>query len=180
MRPEAAATLRRWADPAFGAAVAAFGLWLAYLGGLILIPIGLALAGLGAGWAVLGWRRARFQSDPAAPGLVELDEGRLRYLHPKMGGEVSLNDLSELRLITMNGRRVWRLADLAGQALLVPLDAAGAGALFDAFAALPGLTSADLVAALQASSPASGSQLPASPLSERPVWRRAGSGIARA
>lgn len=179
VRPEVTQLMHRWAEPALGAAVAAAGLWLCSLGGLIVIPIGLALAGLGLGWAVLGWRRARFQSAPGAPGLVELDEGRLRYLHPVMGGEVSLNELIELRMVTMNGRRIWQLRDLSGQALLVPVDTAGAGALFDAFASLPGLTSADLMAALHPAGAPGGGNLPATPVTQTRVWRRPGQGLTR-
>lgn len=179
LRPAALAQMRRWADPALGTGVLLFGLWLIRLGGLILIPIGAALAAVGLGWAVLGWRRARFPSQTAAPGLVELDEGRLRYLHPKMGGEVSLNDLSELRLVTMNGRRIWQLSDLSGQRLLVPLDAAGAGELFDAFSALPGLGSAGLMAALAAPQDQGAAALPAARLTNERVWQRAGSGMTR-
>lgn len=176
-RPAALATLRRWAEPAVAGLGVLAGVWLMVLGGWILWPIGAALAALAAGWALTATRRARFQGDPAAPGIVEVDEGRLRYLHPRMGGEVSLNDLDELRLITVRGRRVWRLSDLSGRALLVPLDAAGAGGLFDAFAALPGLTSHALVQALAAETAPTPGNLPAIPLHQTTVWRRQGSGL---
>jgi hypothetical protein len=47
----------------------------------------------------------------------------------------------------MRGRAVWRLKQGDGQALLIPAQAAGAEALFDAFASLPGMDSQSLVAA---------------------------------
>lgn len=177
IRPAARATLTRWADPGFGAIVALFGLWVASLGGWILIPLGALLAALGAGWGVLGWRRARFRHDPNAPGMVELDEGRLRYLHPTMPGDISIDDLSELKILTLRGRQVWRLKDLSGQALLVPVDAAGADALFDAFSALPGLSSGDLVAALAPPPPAGGTLPVPQATAEKVVWRRQGRGL---
>lgn len=183
LRPEATRFVARWAEPALGAALCGLGLWIATRGGWLLPVLGLPLAGLGAGWALLAWRRLRFAPEIASPGLVELDEGRLRYLHPRMPGEISLTDLAELRLLSLRGRRVWRLRDLSGATLLVPLDAAGAERLFDAFAALPGLGSAGLVAALDGPSaldrPAPpGGTLPAPALADRLVWRRSGQGLA--
>ena len=183
VRPDARATLTRWAEPAVGAVLMLFGLWIASLGGLILIPMGLIIVALGAGWALLGWRRAMFRHDSGAPGLVELDEGRLRYLHPVMPGDISITDLTEVKLLSLRGRQVWRLKDLSGQALLVPADAAGADLLFDAFSALPGLSSADLVAALRPApmAAATGTGLPvaATTTTERVVWRRRGTGMTR-
>lgn len=176
IRPAVRALFRRWREAAAAVAVAGFGMWLTGLGGWLLVPLGLVTAALGAAWAVLALRRARFQADPGAPGIVEITEGRLRYLHPRTGGEIALHDLAELRLLRLRGRAVWGLSDLHGRRLLVPLDAAGAGALFDAFAALPGLASADLVAALGTEAPAAPG-LPAVALQDRRVWTRPGSGL---
>lgn len=182
IRPEARALLQRWAEPLFGFGLAGLGLSFLLQGGWIPSALGLCLLTLGAAWALLAVRRNRFLGDPAAPGLVEIEEGRLRYLHPRMGGEVSLNDLAELRLVTFRGRRVWRLQDLGGRVLLVPLEASGAAALFDALSALPEMTSSGLVAALDATDAskhdAGSSQVPAlSAPEDRLVWCRAGSGL---
>lgn len=176
-RPEVLALLRRLADPAAGVALAGLGLWVATRGGWVLGPLGGALAALGAGWLVLALRRRRFAADPAAPGIVEVDEGRVRYLHPVQPGEISLDDLAELHLTHLRGRRVWRMMDTSGRGLVVPLEAAGAPALFDAFAALPGLSTADLVAALAPR--AGGGDLPAPALDDRLVWRRQGAAVIR-
>lgn len=188
-RPEALALLRRWSEPAAGAALGLAGLWIATRGGWLLPALGLPVAAVGAGWALLAWRRMRFARAVAAPGVVDVDEGRIRYLHPRMPGDVSLADLAEIRLLTLRGRSVWRLRDLSGATLLVPLDAAGAGGLFDAFASLPGLSSATLLAALAPTVPQSGPRpatpappaaaLPAAAMQDRLVWRRAGQGLAR-
>ncbi|MFM7446161.1 MAG: hypothetical protein ACKO2N_20080, partial [Tabrizicola sp.] len=139
-RPEALIQLRRLTEPAIGLGLTVTGLWIATRGGVFLAAVGLAIAGLGLAWAILGWRRMRFDAGQEAPGMVEVDEGRVTYLGPKLGGSIGLPDLIEIRLLTLRGRRVWRMKQGDGQVLLVPLDAAGAAALFDTFAALPGLT----------------------------------------
>ncbi|WP_112311890.1 hypothetical protein [Pseudogemmobacter bohemicus] len=177
IRPEVVAGFRRWQGVTEGLALVLFGGWIFSGGTLVWQLPGLAVIALGLGWAVNGWRRMRFQADPSAPGLIEVDEGRIRFLHPVMGGEISLNDLSELKLVTLRGRRLWQMRDLSGARLIVPLDSAGAGDLVDAFASLPGLSASDLVAALDAREAPPGSTLPATGHSEHLVWTRPGSGI---
>lgn len=181
-RPEATALLRRWAEPALAAAATLAGLWLAARGGFFFLPLGLSLAALGAGATLLALRRLRFAADPGAPGLVELDEGRLRYLHPVLAGDIALPDLAELHLTQYRGRKVWRLIDTSGHGLMIPLDASGAPALFDAFAALPGLSTADLVAALTPAPPGQPSGQSSGPglspaLLDRKVWTRPGAAV---
>lgn len=176
-RPEAMALLGRLSEPAAALGMLAGGMWIATRGGWVPLAFGAALAGLAGGWALLALRRLRFEAGDAAPGLVEVDEGRVTYMGPRLGGSISLADLAEIRLLTLRGRSVWRLKQLDGQILLVPLDAAGAAGLFDAFAVLPGLTSADLVAALDV--PASGGPglVSATRPLDRLVWRRRGHGL---
>ena len=177
IRPDLRDRLLRWSEPASGAAFLMAGFWIATRGGWLLAAFGAGMVGLGAGWVVLGLRRMRFQGFGDAPGLVELDEGRITYLGPQIGGSISLADLTEIRLLALRGRRVWRLRQSDGQALLVPVDAAGADLLFDAFASLPGLSSADLVAALGGNGVTSGQILPARDGDDRLVWRRKGRGL---
>lgn len=182
IRPAALAALTRWREGLAAAAVAVLGLWLITLGGLILIPAGAALIALGAGLGLTAWRRQRFGQGGAGPGLVEVDEGQIGYLGPGIGGFVSLPDLVEIKLITLRGRRVWRLKQADGQVMLVPVGAAGADRLFDAFATLPGLDSAALIAALEAgSAPATGTTtpVPEGMAGMRLVWRRPGAGLTR-
>lgn len=165
-RPELAALIHRQREALGAGAVALLGLWVAAQGGLILIPLGLLIAVLGGVLALNAWRRARFAQAVGAPGMVELDEGQVGYLAPDLGGYLSLNELVEIRLLTLRGTRNWRLKQADGQALLIPVDAAGAERLFDAFANLPGLDSAALVAALETPPPENLSEA-------RVVWRRA-------
>lgn len=165
LRPAILAALRRHREAIGAGAVTLFGLWVAAQGGLILIPLGLIIATLGAALAVNAWRRERFVQAINAPGVVELDEGQVGYLSPEMGGYLSLNDLTEIRLMTVRGTRMWRLKQADGQALLIPVDAAGAERLFDAFANLPGLDTAALVAALDTPPPANLAEA-------KVIWRR--------
>ena len=166
----ATAVLREYGGPG---GVAAFGLWLVWLGGLLLVPLGLAALALGVGLAVTQWRRARFARAGGAPGVVEVTEGEVRYFGPDAGGAVALPDLVEIRLIVLGGRRCWRLRTQDGQALLIPLGALGAERLFDSFAALPGMRTGALVAALDEAGGAAAQ--PGGTLAHaRVVWRHPG------
>ncbi len=153
IRPEAMAFLHRWHEVGLSALGVALGLWLAAKGGIVLLPMGLALAALAAAFGILALRRLRFAgAGQDGPGLVEIDEGEIRYFSPDFGGVAPLRDVTEVRLIVRAGQRLWRLR-LDQGALEVPVDAAGAEVLFDALSALPGMDSAGLVAALEATAP---------------------------
>ena len=148
IRPAALAGLRRWREVAAAAGFALLGLWLMALGGWILVPLGAMLTALALGLGLLALRRVRFGQAVDAPGVVEVDEGQVGYFGPAAGGYVSLPELQELRLLTLRGRRYWRLKQADGQVLLIPVAASGAERLFDAFATLPGMDTQALVAAL--------------------------------
>lgn len=175
IRPEALATLRRWQEVGLALAGIGFGLWLFTRGGWVLMPLGLGLGALALGYGVLALRRLRFAQGAGAPGMVEVDEGQISYFGPVTGGAVSLRELVELRLLARGGQRFWRLKQQDGQALLVPVDAMGAERLFDAFAALPGMDSQALVAALDLPVGGSGAGLPtvAQDTLGPVIWRRA-------
>lgn len=179
IRPEVQAVLWRWREVALGAGVLGLGLWLMQLGGYLLVPLGAAVGLAGVALGVLAWRRLRFFAAGEAPGVIQIDEGQISYMGPQVGGFVSLRDLVEVRLIRVRGRRLWRLKQSDGQALLIPVEAAGAEALFDAFSSLPGLSSAGLVAAL-APSPGTGSRAVMAGGESRVVWRKAGLGVVAA
>lgn len=148
LRPEAQAVLLRWREPLAAAGAAAAGLWLILLGGWLMTALGGMVAIAAAGWGVVALRRMRFAGPASAPGVVEVDEGQVGYLAPDAGGFVALDDTEELRLLTLHGQRLWRLAQADGQVLLIPLGAQGADRLFDAFATLPGIEMKALVRAL--------------------------------
>lgn len=162
LRPAALAALGRWREVAGAAALAAGGLWVAGFGGWFFLALGGLLAAAGAAIAVMALRRMRFARAVDQPGVVEIDEGQVRYFGPSGGGFAALPDLVALDLrADGGGRRWWRLTEAGGGVLDVPVAALGAERLFEAFAALPGLSSARLVAALEA--PSGGSVT---------VWRR--------
>lgn len=179
IRPELRSALWRWREVIAAGGVMVFGLWSASFGGLVLVPFGLILAGLGIGLAVQALRRMRFMQGADAPGLVEVDEAQISCMGPQFGGYVNVPDLIELRLVRMRGRRLWRFKQSDGQALLVPVDAAGAEALFDVFATLPGLDMAALLAALEPGASSGGTGL-ALAGEQRLLWQRAGRGMTRA
>lgn len=174
IRPEARATLWRLREVLAAGGVALLGVWLALLGGVFLLGVGGLIVALAGGLALLGLRRLRFAQSGEAPGVVEVDEGQVSYLGPAFGGSVSVPELVELRLLTAGGRRMWRLKQADGQALLIPVEAVGAERLFDAFSALPGLDTQALVDALGArpgAAPSASVALARGPDS-RVIWKR--------
>lgn len=181
IRAEALAALYRWREVGFAAVLGAFGLWLFALGGLVLAPLGTALLALAVVLGLTAWRRLRFAQEVAAPGVVEVLEGQVSYMGPGSGGFVSLTELVEIRLVTLRGRRIWRLKQADGQALLVPVDATGAERLFDGFTSLPGIDMAALVEALTPSGAAPGQGLlpipTTGPAEMRVIWQRKGKGL---
>lgn len=174
IRPEARAAIWKLRELIAAGGVALVGAWLMALGGFLLLPIGIVLVVLAAGFGLLGLRRLRFAQKGSAPGVVDLDEGQISYFGPAFGGAVSVPELMELRLVTAGGRRLWRLKQNDGQALLIPVEAVGAEKLFDAFAALPGMDTQALVAAL--SSPSHRSDTTARSVAAAPdsrvIWQR--------
>lgn len=182
IRPEVRAAFWRLREVLVTAALGLFGLWLIALGGWVLIPIGLVILALAVPLARHALARLRFQQAVGAPGIVELDEAQLGYLGPEVGGYISLNEAVELRLVTMHGRRLWRVKQADGQAMLVPVDATGAGQLFDAFAALPGMDVTALAGALdRPTAPGASSQdLTLAGPGMQVIWRRpAAAGLTR-
>ena len=168
IRPAAWARLLRLRDTGFALVTGALGIWAIWLGGWVLLGLGAGLLLLAAGLGLIAWRRLRFASaaDGHAAGIVDLDEAQIGWFGPEGGGFVSLTELAELRLIDRGAQRYWRLKQIDGQALLIPVAATGAEALFDAFAALPGMDSGALVAALDAAAAPAGDSL--GPV----IWRR--------
>ncbi|WP_374436606.1 hypothetical protein [Tabrizicola sp.] len=177
IRPELLETLHRWRETIAGGAVAALGLWSATRGGYLLTPLGLLLLALGLSWAVTAWRRVRFLQDGEAPGIVRVTEAQIAYFGPRVGGFVGLPDLAEIRLLTLRGRRIWKLKQGDGQLLHIPVESDGAETLFDAFATLPGIDMAALVAALGGDGTPSDSRVIALAEVDRLIWSRKGAGV---
>jgi hypothetical protein len=177
IRPEIRASIQRHRELIAAIALSALGLWTATRGGYLLTPLGLALLALGAGWALTAFRRLRFRQDGDAPGILRVTEAQIAYFGPRVGGFIGLPDLAEIRLLTLRGRRIWKLKQSDGQLLHIPVEADGAEALFDAFATLPGIDMAALVAALGSDAPASDARVIALAEVDRLIWTRKGAGI---
>jgi hypothetical protein len=176
LRPEVAASLHRWREALGSLALAALGLWVMSWGGYAYLILGLLLLSTGLGWAVLSTRRLRFAQTGEAPGIVRVTEAQIAFLGPRTGGFIGLPDLAELRLLTLRGRRIWKLRAANGETLHIPVESAGAEALFDAFATLPGMDTAALVAALSAEG-SSDSRVVALNAVDRLIWARSGAGV---
>lgn len=148
-RPEAKAALWRWREVLAGGAIALLGLWwLLGPGQLLVLPaIALLIAGVALVW--VGVQRARFRSGGKGPGSVSIDEGQITYYGPLTGGMIALREMTELTLDKTLFPTHWRLRQPGQPALLIPVNAEGAEALFDAFATLSGLRTERMLHALQ-------------------------------
>ena len=148
IRPEAAAGLNRWREALYGGAVLLIALfWLFGSRGLLhLLGYPVAILALVLIW--VGIQRARFRSASDGAGAVQVDEGQITYFGPMTGGATALADLERLTLVRNLKPAHWRLDTPQHDSLLIPVNAAGSEALFDAFATLQGLQTERMLAEL--------------------------------
>lgn len=147
-RPAVRAAFRRWREVGYAAVVLAFGLWWGAHNFGFFSWIGFAVAALGAALIVVALQRLRFGSGGDGAGVVQVDERQLSYFGPLSGGVIDLPDLVRVDLDPTGHPAHWVLTDLSGQMVHIPVDAAGAEALFDVFAALPGIRTGRMLEAL--------------------------------
>ena len=167
VRPELRAWTARWSEALVAVAILLAGSWLALRGGWFFAALGAIAVVVGLSLLIGALRRMPFRRRIDAPGLVEVDEGAIRYFGASvLGGEIALRDLVEIRLLRLKGRGHWRMRSASWEALLVPVDAAGSDALADAFTALPDLDMGAVSAAL--------AHVADQPDAVRTVWRRPG------
>lgn len=148
LRPEAKEALWRWREVFAGVAVAAFGLWLVTGPGLLLAVPGYALLVGGGVFTWLGIQRGRFRKAGHGAGAVQIDEGQIAYFGPLTGGVIALREMERLSLERGAYPAHWKLEQPGQDAVMIPVNAAGSEALFDAFAALPGLKTERMLAEL--------------------------------
>ena len=151
LRPEVRALARRWREALVGGAVALLGLWLTLGPGYLLAVPGVALLLGGAALVLLGIQRGRFRGPSGGVGAVQVDEGQIAYFGPLTGGMVALRDMERLSLEREMFPAHWKLEQPGQPAVLIPVNAEGSEALFDAFATLPGLQTERMLAELRAS-----------------------------
>ncbi|KIC47942.1 hypothetical protein RA29_17135 [Tateyamaria sp. ANG-S1] len=149
-RPEAKAALWRWREVLVGVALAILALWwLAQARGVLGYVAPVMLVGAGA-LIMVGLQRGRFRGAGGGLGTVQVVEGEVIYFGPLSGGSVSLREVQRVILDGAQSPPHWRLDQPQHPTLMIPVDADGADALFDAFAALPGLKTEQMLAKLHA------------------------------
>ena len=148
IRPEANAAIWRWREVMVGALVAALGLYWVIGPGQLLGWVGWVLIVTGIALGVVGMQRARFRAGSDGPGVVTVDEGQIAYFGPLTGGAVAVSEIERLTLDHTAKPAHWVLDQPGQPALYIPINATGAEALFDMFAALPGLKTERMLWAL--------------------------------
>ncbi len=138
IRPEARAALMQWREVLVGVLVMLLGLyWASGFG--ILKWVGVFVIIAGVGFVLAGIQRARFRGGQGGPGVVQVDEREITYFGPLDGGAVAIDDLSGVSLDASSVPPTWVLRQPGHPELHIPVNATGTEALFDAFAALPGI-----------------------------------------
>lgn len=153
VRPKAQAALIRWRSVLIWVAVTALGLWWAFFSYGTLVWIGGAVALAGAAMAVAAVQRMRFDRHTDGPGVVRVDEGAIAYFGPLTGGVVARSEMTALVLDRTGRPAHWALSQPGQPDVMIPLGAEGADALFDAFAALPGMRTERMLAEMRRDTP---------------------------
>lgn len=154
LRPAVRTALRRWRELGFAALVIVLGFWAGMASFGFVRWLAFGLAAFGVALTLVAVQRLRFgigAGGPGAggPGVVEVDERQLAYFGPLCGGVIAVGDLARVDLDPTGKPAHWVLTDLAGQTLYIPVDASGTDALFDVFAALPGIRTGRMLEALR-------------------------------
>lgn len=149
IRPEAQAALWRWREVLAGAATAGLGLFWVLGPGALLGWVGGALILAGFALGLIGVQRARFRAGGGGVGVVQVDEGQIAYFGPLSGGVVAARELERLVLDPTLHPAHWVLGQPGQDPLHIPVNAEGSDALFDVFAALPGMRTERMLAQLQ-------------------------------
>jgi hypothetical protein len=153
IRPEARETLWRWRELIAAAVLILLGgNWGLFSYGLMSVT-GWAIAAAGGALAVIGLQRLRFRLGRGGPGVVRVDEGQVTYFGPLTGGAIAASELQRVALDHTAKPAHWVLEQEAEPPLHIPVNAEGADALFDVFAALPGLRTERMLAELRRPGP---------------------------
>ncbi|MFU8863993.1 MAG: hypothetical protein ACNA7O_08760 [Rhodobacterales bacterium] len=149
IRDDAMALLQRWRGVLIGLGVAALGLWWVLTSTGLLGWLGWVVILAGGALAFTGVQRLRFAAGRSAtdpgPGVVTITEGQVTYFGPLTGGVVAMSELARLEIDHSGRPAHWHLHQTGQPTLSIPLTATNAGALFDVFATLPGLSTERLL-----------------------------------
>lgn len=146
IRPEVKAAALRWREALIGTGLIAWGLFWALTAFGYIPWIGGVIALIGLALLVTGIQRGRFRTGAGGMGVVQVTEGQVGYFGPFTGGAVALSEISRLELDAGRSPPCWRLSQPSQPPLEIPLNAEGAEALFDIFAALPDIRTSRLLA----------------------------------
>ncbi len=153
IRPEARALLWRWRELLAALLFLLLGLWWVLTGVGVTAISGWACLALGVVLAVVGGQRMRFRLGSGGPGVVQVTEGQISYFGPLTGGAVARSEIETLRLDHTARPSHWVLEQPGQAPLAIPVTAAGAEALFDVFASLPGLKTERMLSELHHKGP---------------------------
>ncbi len=153
IRPEARVAIWRWRELIVAALMLLVGLKWAFTSYGVTAATGWALVVVGLLIAVIGAQRLRYRLGAVGPGVVQVDEGQIAYFGPLIGGAVAASELQRLRLDHSAKPPHWVLEQDGQPALAIPVNAAGNEALFDVFAALPGLKTERMLSELRRKGP---------------------------
>lgn len=149
IRQEVRDGILRWREALVGGGIALWGLWWIIGSFGLLFWIGWVLLLVGGALVAAGIQRGRFRVAAGGIGVVEVKEGQIGYFGPFTGGAVALTELSRLTLDPSATPPCWSLSQNGQPDLHIPLNAEGADALFDIFAALPAMRTGTLVSEVQ-------------------------------
>jgi hypothetical protein len=149
MRPEATQTLARWRGMLISGAVLALGALIALRSYDLTFWLGIVIMLAGAISLVAAAQRMRFDAGTGGPGVVQIDEGAIGYFGPLGGGVIARSEMTALALDRTGKPAHWALSQPDQLDVMIPLTAAGADALFDVFAALPGMKTERMLAEMR-------------------------------
>ncbi|MHA6263334.1 hypothetical protein ACXYMO_09040 [Arenibacterium sp. CAU 1754] len=149
IRPEARAAIWRWRELLVGVGMIAVGASWALGPAGLLGWIGFAVIVAGISLSVVGIQRARFRGAADGPGVVTVDEGQITYFGPLSGGAIAAADLERVTLDPTANPAHWVLSQPDQPHLTIPVNAAGADALFDVFSSLPGIRTERMLAQMR-------------------------------
>ncbi len=159
VRPEISRAILRWFETAVYTAATVLILW--WLTGVAVdvywrTGLMLAVGFIGFWLTRAAYLSARASAGRDGPGMVLIDERRITYLGPELGGFASINALEAIEVWAPDPpyyqyTSCWILRhEESDQGLIIPTNAEGASGLIDAFSALPGFEADKAVAALSA------------------------------